>query len=141
MNRTAHLGLWLRARVLLPISILTLLLVIWRGAQQCRILQGVPVAATVYKPFTRQGLFATSHFLIIRYDEPQHGQQFACIVADKQLLRDLPPTTPLTVCYAADKPKMALLSNEPSLNDPLAFGLAVFGFLAFNGVLAQRKLH
>ena len=117
-----------------------LLLVLWRGAQQYRILQSIPVAATVYKPFTRQGLFATSHFLVIRYQEPQHSQQFACIVANKQLLLDLPPATPLMVCYAADKPKIALLSNEPILNEPLAFGLIVFGFLVFNGVLAQRKL-
>ena len=140
MNKTTYLGLWLRARVLLPIAVLMLLLVLGRGVQQYRILQHAPVAATVYKPFMREGLFAPSHFLIIRYDEPQHGQQFACIVANKQLLHDLPPATPLTVCYAADKPKMALLSNEPILNEPLAFGLAVFGFLAFNGVLAQRKL-
>ncbi|MGY3090095.1 hypothetical protein ACVWYF_003143 [Hymenobacter sp. UYAg731] len=140
MNRTAYFGLWLRASVLLPFSVLMLLLVLWRGVQQYRILQNVPVAATVYKPFTRQGLFAKSHFLIIRYQEPQHGQQFACIAANTQLLLDLPPSTPLTVCYAAEKPKIALLSNEPVLNEPLAFGLVVFGFLVFNGVLAQRKI-
>jgi hypothetical protein len=140
MNRTAHLGLWLRARVLLPLAVIMLLFVLWRGMQQYRILHNEPVAATVYKPFVRPGLIAESHFLIIRYQETQHGQQFACIVANSQLLVDLPPGTPLTVCYAADKPKLALLSNEPVFNDPFAFGLAMFGFLAFNGFSAQHKI-
>jgi hypothetical protein len=140
MNRTAYLSLWLRARVLLPLAVIMLLFVLWRGMQQYLILQNVPVAATVYKPFTRPGLLAPSHFLIIRYQEPQHGQQFACIVANRQLLIDLPTDTPLTVCYAADKPKIALLSNEPVFNEPFAFGLVLFGFLVFNGISAQRKI-
>ena len=140
MNKAAYLELWLRARVLLPLSVIMLIFVLCRGIQQYRLLQNKPVAATVYKPFTRQGIFARSHFLIIRYQQPQQGEQFACIVADKQLLIDLPPATPLTVCYSFDKPKSALLSNEPALNKPFAFGLIMFGFLVFNGIAAQRQL-
>ena len=140
MNQTAYLGLWLRARALLPLSVIMLFFVLWQGIQQYRILQNEPVAATVYKPFTRQGIFARSHFLIIRYQQPQHGEQFACVLANKQLLIDLPPATPLTVCYSSDKPKSALLSNEPALNEPFAFGVLVFGFLVFSGIAAQRQL-
>ncbi|MCI1189324.1 hypothetical protein MON38_18020 [Hymenobacter sp. DH14] len=117
-----------------------LLFVLWHGIQQFKTLQREPVAATVYKPFVREGVFATSHFLIIRYQQPQHGEQFACIVATKQLLADLPPTTPLTVCYSPDKPRSALLSNEPALSEAFAFGIVLFGFLTFNGLVAQRQL-
>jgi hypothetical protein len=139
MNRISRFGLWLRAWALLPIAAFLLFVVLLQCHRTYRILQNSPVTATVYRHSVTQGAIGTSFRLIIHYEHPQNGESFAWVLADSQRLQSLPPATPLTVCYAADNPRIALLSNEAVVDSAFVFSIFTIGALAYAGIIAQHQ--
>ena len=130
-------GLWFRAWVLLPISILLVFTLIGIIAQRWRMLHGTTAQAFIHQKLYNEAMDRSGLcYMIVKYQHPQQAQTLYAKVQTGSNVENLTIGQRIGVCYA-DDPQRALLATESSYNGKLFAMTLVTIMLLYDGATAN----
>ena len=139
MAQQSRFNLWVRAWLLLPLSVIGLCVMCQVVAQRWKMLHGAQAVAVVHRQLGKEGSGSGGvYHIVAKYRQPQGPALFARIATDRSTHDKLIPGTEVQVGYEKNRPQQALLASEWSFDGKsIVMSLATL-VLLFSGINASQ---